>query len=201
MVRRTVREDAGGAQGGESVPEVDPRFASAATVADESVSQVAVQRAKGLVKNTSEANKAALQTFIDWLAERANTTDEDQFEIMAQITAEILTAPDMASLMSEATTLHARDVIGVPMLMHGFEIREGTFESGPFPFYAAITCSRPDAERSRIVTCGAAKVLAKLKRMEELITDENTGDEWPQVFWFTEKQVANGNTVLDIVRA
>ena len=145
-------------------------------------------------------NDAAMQSFVGVLTERAQTTDEDQYSIMAQVTAEIMAADNMAELMSERASLHARDVVGVPMLLHGFEIREGTFEDGILPFYAAMTCGRPDSEHTRIVTCGGMKVLAKLIRMDQIINTEGSPEGYPQVFWFTEKRTSNGFSVLDIVR-
>lgn len=134
-----------------------------------------------------------MQTFIEWQVSRAETTDEDQFALMASIISEIMEAESAAEVLEERSALHARDIVNVPLLMHGFELRQGTYEDSQTGYYAAITVSRQGSDTTRIVTCGGMKVLAKLMMLDRF-------GEWPQLFYFTEKKTSNGYGVLDIVK-
>lgn len=134
-----------------------------------------------------------MQTFIDWQIERASTTDEDQYALMASIISEIMESANAEEVLQEKSALHARDITMVPLLMHGFELREGTYEDSQTGYYAAITVSRAGSDSTRVVTCGGMKVLAKLMMLDRF-------GEWPQLFYFTEKRTSNGYGVLDIVR-
>lgn len=145
-------------------------------------------------------NEAAMQTFMTWITQRATTTDDDQYAMMAAIMGEIMSSGNVAELMEERSALHARDIVGNPLILFGFEIREGQYEESAIGFYAALTCGRPGSSMTRVVTCGGMKVLAKLMMLEMFIDDPNNDDTWPQVIIFTEKRTSKGNTVLDIVR-
>lgn len=148
----------------------------------------------------AKRNDAAVQTFMEWVAAKAETTDEDQYAIMASVMGEIMTAPNLAEMMQERSTLHARDLIGRPLILFGFEVREGDYEESPIGFYAALTVGRPGSDMTRIVTCGGMKVLVKLMMMENFINRDDTDDTWPQPIIFTEKKTKKGYGVLDIIR-
>lgn len=144
-------------------------------------------------------NEAAVQAFMTWVTQRAQTTDEDQYAIMASVIGEIMTAPNMADLMQERAPLHARDLIGQPLILFGFELREGDYEESSIGFYAALTCGRPGSDMTRIVTCGGMKVLVKLMMIENFIQRDDTEDQWPIPIVFTAKRTKKGHDVLDIV--
>lgn len=144
-------------------------------------------------------NEAAVQTFMTWVTQRAQTTDEDQYAIMASVMGEIMTASNMAELMEERAPLHARDLVGQPLILFGFELREGDYEESTIGFYAALTCGRPGSELTRVVTCGGMKVLVKLMMIENFIGREDTEDQWPIPIVFTEKRTKKGYGVLDII--
>ncbi len=141
---------------------------------------------------TKDRNEQAMQTFITWLTERADTTDEDQYAVMASILAEMMDAASPEEVMRERTTMRATEAVGIPLILHGFEIRAGEYEDSLLGFYAAMTVSRPGMDTTRILTCGATKVLMKLYALD-------TFNEWPQAFCFSAKQGKKG-TILDIVR-
>lgn len=138
-------------------------------------------------------NQANMQTFMNWCVAKAETTDEDQFAIMASIMSEIMESDSPEELMRERSALHAKDILGRPLLMHGFEIREGDYEDSAIGFYAAITASAPGSDSTRVITCGGMKVLMKLFMLDGF-------NEWPQPFMFTGKETRKGYTALDIVR-
>lgn len=150
----------------------------------------AAKAAAGTVVTRHEQN---MQTFIQWQVDRATTTDEDQYAVMASIISEIMDAKDAAEVLQERSALHAKDILNVPLIMHGFELREGTYEDSQTGYYAAITVSRAGSDATRIVTCGGMKVLAKLMMLDRF-------GEWPQVIYFTSKNTSNGYSVLDIVK-
>jgi hypothetical protein len=137
-------------------------------------------------------NQQAMQSFVEWLTERATTTDEDQFDVMAAIIADILKADNLADALREQSAASAKDLIGVPLMLHGFEIREGSFEESTIGFYAALTMSRPGVDGTRVVTCGGMKVLARLMKISEF-------GEWPVLVTFTSRETSKGYTVLDLV--
>lgn len=148
----------------------------------------------------SARNDQAMQTFMGWLTARAETTDEDQYAIMASVIGEIMSSGNVAELLAERSPLKARELIGAPLILHGFEIREGDYEESIVGFYAALTVSRPGSDETRIVTCGGTKVMAKLMMLDHLINQEGSEDEWPLLIMFTEKKTSKNYGVLDIVR-
>jgi hypothetical protein len=137
-------------------------------------------------------NEGVMQDFVNWLVAAADTTDDDQYALMASIVAEIRQATNPEEVLRERSALHVRDILNTPLIIHGFEIRAGDYEDSELNFYAAITCGRQGREDTRIVTCGATKVLAKLWVLQDL-------GEWPHVVWFTGKQTSKGFTSFDMV--
>lgn len=137
-------------------------------------------------------NNQAMQTFMDWLVARADSTDEDQFAMMAAIMGEIMAADNVADMMAERSTLSAKDVLNRPFLLHGFDIRAGDHEESLVQHYAAMHVSAPGSERTRVLTCGAMKVLMKLYKLEQF-------GEWPVLIMFTSKKGKKGD-ILDIVQ-
>lgn len=156
-------------------------------------SQGEVEEAKSVAGEIVSRNDAVMETFITWCQFRATKTDEDMYAVQAQIISEILQAESAEAVLTERSALHARDILDKPLLLHGFEIHEGTYEDSQVGYYAAMTVSRPGSDETRIVTCGATKILAKLYKLDEF-------GEWPQVFWFTERKSSKGYGVLDITR-
>lgn len=150
---------------------------------------IAVQATVG---QTVSRNEAIMQDFLGWLVEKAETNDEDQYALMASIVAEIRSADSPEEVLRERSALHVRDILNTPLIIHGFEIRQGDYEESDLNFYAAITCGRQGTDTTRVVTCGAMKVLAKLWRLDDM-------GQWPHVVWFTGKQTSKGYTAIDMV--
>lgn len=158
---------------------------------DQSMSREVEQTAAfaGEIATRQAANTAI---FLDWMKERANTTDEDQYAVMASIISEIMDSGSAEEVLREKSALHARDILNVPLVLHGFEIREGDFEDSMTGHYAALTMSRRGSEGTRVVTTGAIKVLAKLYKLDQL-------NEFPYIVCFTEKETKKGYGVIDMV--
>lgn len=143
------------------------------------------------VNATATYNNDAMQTFMNWLTERADGGDEDTYAVMASIMGEIMAAESVAEAMAEQSTLSAKDIVGRPLLLHGFEIRAGDHEDSLVQHYASMTVSAPGAAKTRILTCGALKVLMRLYKLDEF-------GEWPVPIMFTSK-VGKKGTILDMV--
>lgn len=141
---------------------------------------------------TKARNDAAMQTFVTWLTERADQGDEELYDVMASIMSDMLQADNAADLLKESTVLHAKEILNTPLILHSFDIREGSYEDSLLGFYAAMTVSRPGMDQTRIITCGATKVLMKLYNLERI-------GEMPVLFWFKSKPGKKGD-ILDIVR-
>lgn len=171
----------------QAMPEVVPESASQVAVID----QEAIATAQRAVAMAKEEQDAVMQPFINWMVERADTGDEDQYAIMAAIMKEMMEAENPAELLKERSTIKARETIGVPLLLHGFEIREGDYEDSMFQHYAAMTVSRPGSDVTRVCVCGATKILMKLYLLDRM-------DTWPIAFYFTEK-VKKGKGILDMI--
>lgn len=180
-----------------SPPKTGEQEATLPDVAPSESSQLAVitpeesAAAHNAAAMTKATNDQHMQDFMQWLIEKATTTDEDQYAVMASIMGEIMAAENPAEVMAERSTVSAADVIGRPFLLHSFEVRAGDYEESLFQHYAALTISPPGSSTTRILTTGAAKVLMKLYALDRF-------DEWPQPIMFTSKQGKKGN-VLDIV--
>jgi hypothetical protein len=158
----------------------------------DTVTDVAV--ATQIMGTMVQQNQAIVENFIEWLAFKADTTDEDQYAVMASIIGEIMQSANVAEALAERNAASAKDLINRPLILHGFDIREGSFEESEIPFYAALTMSAPGADGTRLVTCGGMKVLAILRKLEEF-------GEWPQLVMFTAKETKKGFTALSLVRA
>lgn len=141
----------------------------------------------------AQRNDQAMQTFVNWLTEAAETTDEDQYDAMAAIMGEILASDNIEEMLKESTVLSAPDVVGKTLLLHSYAIREGDYEDSLVGFYAALTVSTLGSDKTRIVTCGGMKVLAKIYKLAQF-------GEFPQLIKFTAKTTSKGNPVYDIVR-
>lgn len=149
----------------------------------------AAHEALGALK---DADQEMMQTFINWLVERASGSDEDTFAVMASIMRDILDGDSAEEVLRERQTLSAKNIPNVPLILHQFEIREGQYEDSLFGYYAAMTVSRPGLDGTRIVCCGANKVLMKLYALDRI-------GEWPQVFWFKVRDGKKG-VIIDMVR-
>ncbi|SRR5581483_2420506 len=175
-------------QDGVEIPEITPEENSQVVVFGEAERQAAANAADA----TKAANDAAMQTFVTWLTERADQGDEELYDVMASIMADMVQADSAEELLKEATVLHAKEILNQPLVLHSFDIREGQYEDSLLGFYAALTVSRPGMERTRIVTCGATKVLMKLYNLERI-------GEFPVLFMFKSKPGKKGD-ILDIVK-
>lgn len=161
----------------------------AKAIETETENAVAGQSAEGTVVTNGDL---VMQSFIQWCVEHASGTDEDTNAMMQEILVDILLKDNIADALRESAPLGADELVGVPLILHNFQIREGDHAESLIGFYAALTVSRAGFEGTRVVTCGGMKVLARLKKIDEF-------DAFPCPVMFTSKKTKKGNTILDMV--
>lgn len=133
-----------------------------------------------------------LQGFVNWLVERASGTDADTYETMESILRDILEGADAEEVLRERSTVRAHDLVNKPLILHSYEIREGDYEESMFQHYAAMTVGRVGFDGTRVVCCGATKVLMKLYALDRF-------DPLPLTVMFTEKDGKKG-PIIDLVQ-
>lgn len=134
----------------------------------------------------------AVQSLLDWLVDKASKTDQDEWAQMAASVGRILAGGSAEEVLSQDLPISGKSFVDRPFWLHGFTVTETDFPEGPIPFYANMDVSVAGGER-RVVNCGGAKVLAKLK----VLDDEG---DYPYMVMLTGKKTKAGNTVLDLVR-
>jgi hypothetical protein len=108
----------------------------------------------------------AMKLLDAYLAQRSTVADDAE---MAQgdIIAQILGAQTIDDVLTPAEATHARDLIDVPLIVHGVKYQVSDYAEGS-PRYAVMDATRGDTGIRGPVTCGAQSVLAQLARLEQL---------------------------------
>jgi hypothetical protein len=127
----------------------------------------------------------ALDNLLEWLVAEADAMKDDELALgMEAIVRQVLSATDMAQVLRKTMPISGGDVVGVPMLLGDFTIRESEFEgSKSLPYYASLQVMMGDPPEPRVINVGSIKVLAQLKRMREL-------GQWPVVVMVEEARAA-----------
>lgn len=91
---------------------------------------------------------------------------DDPAQIQAEIIEQLLAAESDAELESVGNATGWRDLLGVPVEIHGFRWRPSAFEegSGPSVFFV-VSATRLDTGEQVVLTTGSANVLAQLCNM------------------------------------
>jgi hypothetical protein len=102
-------------------------------------------------------------SFVDWLSKKAEENDDDTIQALVDVIREMATATSPAEVLAGGYPLHAREVLGRPMLVTGVKIRQGNWEdNNGLGFYAVMDVVFMDTEQVRVVTCSGKRVLVKL---------------------------------------
>lgn len=122
----------------------------------------------------------ALDNLLAWLVNEVGDADAESAAGMEAIVRQVLSADNPTQVLRQTLPMDATHVLGVPMLLLDFSIRESEFEgTKSLPFYASLQVMMGEPAEPRVVNTGAIKVLAQLKRLREL-------DQWPQVVMIEE---------------
>lgn len=133
----------------------------------------------------------ALQSLMDWCTERSALTESDQWAVMEAEVARILAGEDATAVLSESKPINGKDNPNKPFRINGFTLTPTDFSEG-WPFYANINATIDRDGTTAVINCGGPKVVATLKRLEEL-------DAIPCVAMIKASQTKRGFTVLDLV--
>jgi hypothetical protein len=110
----------------------------------------------------------ALDNLLEWLVSEA-ATDSESAMGMEAIVRQALAAENMAQVLTQIMPISAGDFVGVPMFLSDFTIRESEFEGEHnLPYYASLDVLMGEPPQPRVVNTGSIKILAQLKRLQEL---------------------------------
>lgn len=133
----------------------------------------------------------AMQNLMEWVADRTNRDDSDDFAAMERSISRILSGEDAVAVLRRDTPIKGEDIADRPFLLHGFDLTESDFEEG-FPVYANLDVTMPGSNEHRVVNIGGMKVLAALKRLEEI-------GEWPVEVMIVVDGTRKGHSVNALV--
>lgn len=88
-------------------------------------------------------------------------------EAMLDILRRTAAATTVDEVLGQQEATHARDVIGVPLTFRGYKVLESTKQGSGPDFYYVADCVTSDGEELA-VTCGAARVMLQLYKLQEL---------------------------------
>lgn len=136
----------------------------------------------------------ALMDLVQWCADKVSVNDQDEWAAMEAMVAEVMASDTPDAVFREGLTIKAEDIVGTPITIMGFRVAETDFSEG-FPFYVLLDVMIGQPPTKRVVSVGAFKVLAQIRRLDDL-------GEWPQVCTFTQpkKPTRNGHFPLSLKR-
>ena len=100
----------------------------------------------------------------------------DPFE---RIIAQVLSAETPDAVLTPVEAVQGRDLVGVNLLFHGFELNKSEYDVGS-PFYLSMQCERADTGDPLVVNCGHKKVIAQAVKLKEF-------GQWPYQVMFMER--------------
>lgn len=92
--------------------------------------------------------------------------DDDPERNRREIVQQILDAETADEVLADTEVTHARDYLGIPFNVLGFNLHTSAYADGPGVF-AAIDAASMEGEKL-VLTCGAVNVIAQLYRLAEL---------------------------------
>lgn len=121
--------------------------------------------------------------------------EDDPEEVAARIVARQIGAASAEELFGVEETLHAKDMIGVPLQFLSAEWRPSQVQGEGLPFFGVFRVADADGE-VRVLTCGAASVCMKLA-----IADARGWlPHWLKIV-LADEETKNGRRPMDIVAA
>jgi hypothetical protein len=126
------------------------------------VSGTVVTKTRADLATGQTTGVAALNQF---LADKTNQGSDPNADPMDGIIQQVLNADSPAAVLTPVEPLQARDMVGVPLMLVGWELAQSEYDAGS-PFYANMAVLTPGGDPS-IVNCGHKKVLAQLIKLEE----------------------------------
>jgi len=168
-----------------------PEWDMPATEGDPSIAAGREVEEAKLIEGIVESD--VLQDLMTWCVEYAQNHAADTADAMAAEVRRILAGEDAASVLAESKPLAGKDFLDKPFLVHSFTLNPTDFTEG-WPFYASMECSIPGRGEAFVLNCGGPKVIAALRRLDEL-------GEYPYPVKVRGKETKAGRTVLQLVAA
>jgi hypothetical protein len=136
----------------------------------------------------------------DTLAEDLKAGRSNAADAVDAIVDQIMTAETLDEILSPAELTTAEEILGVPLQIFNWRPTRSEYTGG-LEFYAIIECVRADTHLTDLVGCGAANVVAQLKRMSQLGYLPATGDKPPVICKIvkSKRPTPDGNWPLRLV--
>lgn len=134
--------------------------------------QVVDRPDKGQVFDITRYGPAA-RALIEYIAEAARATEDEDVVIAEQLAAQILSAEDTDAILDPFGVIHGRDLIGRNLSVHGVRFLESDYAEG-LPWYAVADVEDPRSGNHYAVTMGGSRVLMQFAGLHRL-------NDWPQV--------------------
>lgn len=128
-----------------------------------------------------------------WLVAQGEQQEDPDAGGYARIIAQVLSATSPDVVLTPVEALEARHIVGVPLLLFGFDLNESEFDEGS-PFYASMQCTHGESGDPAVVNCGHKKVIAQLVKLKEF-------DQFPYRVMFRERGTSKigGTKMLELV--
>lgn len=101
------------------------------------------------------------------LSDAKSRAMEDPEEISRSIVERILKAETFEDVFAPQAVRHARELLDVPLVVHGIRFNQSDFEAG-FGFYCLVDCTDAETGESVVVSVGGRNVMAQLFRADQL---------------------------------
>lgn len=103
----------------------------------------------------------------EFLASAKGSIVQDPEQAMMDILRRTAAATTVDEILGQSEAIHARDVIGQPLVFRGYKVLESTKNGSGPDFYYVADCVNRDGEELA-VTCGAARVMLQLYKLQEI---------------------------------
>lgn len=104
----------------------------------------------------------AVRTFVSDVADKVTGSSEDA---VLDIVAGILSADTLDKILSPGDVRHSQEAVGSVFTIHAVKWARSSFGEG-LPFYAILTVSGLDDDKTDLLSCSATNVMAQVWSMD-----------------------------------
>lgn len=102
--------------------------------------------------------------FDKWLTDEKSREGEPDVSPHQRIIEQVLNASSPDEVLTPVEAESAKDMVGIPLILHGFDLNESEFDAGS-PFYASMKCVNYTTGEPTVVNCGHKKMIAQLIKL------------------------------------
>ena len=132
---------------------------------DEPVNPTAIDPPTGEVATRADAPTEP-DAFSRWLTDEKAKEGEPDVSAHQRIIEQVLNANSPDEVLTPVEAESAKDMVGIPLILHGFDLNESEFDVGT-PFYASMKCVNYTTGEPAAVNCGHKKIIAQLMKLEQ----------------------------------